>query len=1162
MPIQPLPTLVIGLGGSGGLVSRLTKEAVRAANSGTDHGQVRFLIVDTMQQPAGGHAGGHGPGGLFSAGETFSLAGDARPLGERIANAQPPLAQYAWFPARRYLDTPAVPWTISAGAGQYRQFGRIGMFMHVTALVTRLTSVLDALPPANRVIHVVASLAGGTGAGTIVDMVHLVRQLAPRPTKLITHLLLPEAFAGTPEVGLSVAATRQVFEARAFAALREINFLQGGPILKAGGYLMCYDPAAQVGTPLHARCAEPIDAVYLYDGARQNNLLNTGRLESGLAESISETLLGWIDQPSGAQHLAHVANFSPYRTAYNVAAETPVYGTVGSYTIELPMALLVRRWSNALARELLDAWLAPETWTASQRPDRLGAIPGETSEDAVGSFAQNVSKLTEECIQWAVAARGGPLAVSKVRSEILGTPASTWVKSLNIDPNQGLSDESRSTLCGQRLAGGQPNPNYVHHDPKGNGDDAKAAALQAACSKKLNDLVGPTVPGQPWRRVGGTFGQVATAVLAALEQSFGEGLRDCIEKKLLNAPDRRRGLGTALAFVAQMRGLIAECSALFREVENQHANIVRAPTINEIRTRLQAQYDAMRAPSWLGHAGERRQYRDTADELLQASKTDIIRQLVGELLRDLTVMLEKLEQQLSGWRDRLGRTERVAGGVYATLQEQQQNIENQINRKRASRVHMVVEEDLPDEQYLAGALQQYRAGQLDRLLQRWTWAIGADMTVNLTFDGTRWNHAASAQWADQHAEWLLAATTAPFAAAFDSLSVVGYLVANYPAQRYPQLTQTVVGKLGFPLTYAAGVAGPPMRRVAVAAHQGNAAEQNFLSALQNTLEQAFAGAVAAAPANQAAQVVNNVTAGTDRFRASVLLFGEMSTWNQAAPAVTANPNPYRRHAVPWQLHVLRAPQRALELERGLIEAGQPGRPPRELHESVVALLDDEAWCQLALECWCFGDDQFDWNDMASVGLLLHERAVPDVGDQREWVLMLAPPEATLDEGQRRFVNWGAGVPPVTHVLARAQTPSLMEALQQLIIHRADMHGMQIDGQQVRQTLELARHCQQHHWAAQHPVPWTIIPGINAQLERRVQQVWPELQRWTAFVDAQQQTLNQVQQPANAAADPSAVDLRSALLQMSRTVRDQRRRELTGLIDPARPVLTDVVRLKL
>jgi hypothetical protein len=249
----------------------------------------------------------------------------------------------------------------------------------------------------------------------------------------------------------------------------------------------------------------------------------------------------------------------------------------------------------------------------------------------------------------------------------------------------------------------------------------------------------------------------------------------------------------------------------------------------------------------------------------------------------------------------------------------------------------------------------------------------------------------------------------------------------------------------------------------------------------------------------------------------------------------------------------------LELERDLAAAGQW---PRELHESVVALLDDEAWCQLALECWCFGDDQFDWNDMVSIGLLLHERTVPDARDQREWVLMLAPPEATLDEGQRRFVNWGAGVPPVTHVLARDQTPSLMEALQQLIIHRADKDGMQIDDKQVRQTLELARRCQQHHWAAQHPVPWTINPGINALLQRRVQQAWPELQRWTAFVDAQRQTLNQVQQLVNAAAYRSAVDLRSVLLQISRLVVEQRRWELTGLIDTARIVPTEVVWLEL
>jgi hypothetical protein len=46
MPIEPLPTLIIGLGGTGGQVARALKLAVRAANGGRDHDAVRFLIIN------------------------------------------------------------------------------------------------------------------------------------------------------------------------------------------------------------------------------------------------------------------------------------------------------------------------------------------------------------------------------------------------------------------------------------------------------------------------------------------------------------------------------------------------------------------------------------------------------------------------------------------------------------------------------------------------------------------------------------------------------------------------------------------------------------------------------------------------------------------------------------------------------------------------------------------------------------------------------------------------------------------------------------------------------------------------------------------------------------------------------------------------------------
>ena len=135
----------------------------------------------------------------------------------------------AWIPDN-------VPnFSITYGAKQVRPLGRLAVFVNVSILEAKIDSIMDSMRDFSIgrisdkyeiisdsiLVNIVFSISGGTGSGTYLDIVTLVRKNLYDADKLVGYILLPDIFVGKP-------ATQRV-EPNTYATLKEINyFMEGG----------------------------------------------------------------------------------------------------------------------------------------------------------------------------------------------------------------------------------------------------------------------------------------------------------------------------------------------------------------------------------------------------------------------------------------------------------------------------------------------------------------------------------------------------------------------------------------------------------------------------------------------------------------------------------------------------------------------------------------------------------------------------------------------------------------------------------------------------------------------------------------------------------------------------------------------------------------------
>lgn len=360
------PAIVIGLGGTGQWVlTYLKKDLIETHQKMPEN--VRLLAFDTMPEASVQTKGAGkkekdialGAVRLERNSEFFGLSGNGSQIGQEVVDGNAPHIG-SWFDVRFYRQQqmPAL-WDLASGAGQVRQFGRLGMFMKIDqAIWNTVQQAFQSLRPmiqkgSELEVAVIASFAGGTGAGMFIDMGIICRQLASIvQNNLIIRgfFVLPRAFIQGGQLGLM----DDHMKARSFAAWRELErFMNIGP--DYGAPRVTYKPGSQqLSIQLSVR---PFDQCYLVDSRRTSHSLENTPPEYGVHPSIADFISTVIDEESGTVYTQDAINLAGVSQAQRSVIG---YSALGTYTIKSPIYYAMEEYGLSLAKDVLDLWLVPE----------------------------------------------------------------------------------------------------------------------------------------------------------------------------------------------------------------------------------------------------------------------------------------------------------------------------------------------------------------------------------------------------------------------------------------------------------------------------------------------------------------------------------------------------------------------------------------------------------------------------------------------------------------------------------------------------------------------------------------------------------------------------------------------------------------------------------
>lgn len=223
--------LIIGLGGTGGKVIRnLRKTIYRDCRElSPANTRIKYLLIDSSPE----HMKVDDP--------------EWKALGVNLQLDPPDQMELTGTGLKTFLEDvhsfPAIaPWIgdpkdwasiVNLGQGGQRVLGgqkrRLGRFLfarHAKDFANRLTlkiADLTAGAKASAAIHVVSGLAGGTGSGTLIDVISIIRKTYPDSSAypIILYLLLPEE---NPKPNWNTGN----YHANGYAALLELNALSVG----------------------------------------------------------------------------------------------------------------------------------------------------------------------------------------------------------------------------------------------------------------------------------------------------------------------------------------------------------------------------------------------------------------------------------------------------------------------------------------------------------------------------------------------------------------------------------------------------------------------------------------------------------------------------------------------------------------------------------------------------------------------------------------------------------------------------------------------------------------------------------------------------------------------------------------------------------------------
>jgi hypothetical protein len=343
------PTVVIGLGGTGhGALRKLKKRFVDAYGSVPPI--IRFLSIDTTENAEGAGQVQASNDGELDHNELYVLQ-VGNPAG--LVNGTNPHIDEWWPPE---IPTSA----IIAGAGQVRARGRLALFARAQDVYGRIRRAVDDVrnirnqkqmyadqfqvsARAGVEVHIVGSLAGGTGSGLFLDIAFMARDVIgnDEQSNFTGVLLLPSLF--TRYAGTSLV------KPNAYGALKEIEHLS---TTKAAFQIDYGMRRVDVSRP-------PFDVIYLVDSINEQG--RTVMEQPELLGLIADGMYVQIGSQIGADSANAVDNIkTQIATAGRVKGRSPQYCSFGVAALTMPSfdALMFEDAKRLVIDDLLNGSVA------------------------------------------------------------------------------------------------------------------------------------------------------------------------------------------------------------------------------------------------------------------------------------------------------------------------------------------------------------------------------------------------------------------------------------------------------------------------------------------------------------------------------------------------------------------------------------------------------------------------------------------------------------------------------------------------------------------------------------------------------------------------------------------------------------------------------------
>jgi hypothetical protein len=366
------PSLIIGLGGTGQWVLTFLKKELLEISGGSLPPTVKLICFDTISRTTArtGRGRSREDQDAVRAGAVELLEGEEFiPIGDSVSRLAQEIAaghhsHLQWFPAKTFLGKlPPAALNIREGSGQIRQMGRIAIFQDLSAftnsqILSRFRAALLDLQ--NKVsrdsqleVIIVGSLAGGTGAGMLVDMALLVRAQASRIVAnnyvVRGFFVLPRAFASG-----GVGEGRDML-ARSFAAWRELDRFMIVSDRFGLRQMNYHEQNKDLRLPIDKRA---YDVSYMVDPAREVNSLENIKPEKGIFPALAHCISAILDDKAGKAYTEFVSSNLAGKLAS--LPRRPYHSAIGSYTLKVPVYYAQEKFSHQLALEVLREFLAPE----------------------------------------------------------------------------------------------------------------------------------------------------------------------------------------------------------------------------------------------------------------------------------------------------------------------------------------------------------------------------------------------------------------------------------------------------------------------------------------------------------------------------------------------------------------------------------------------------------------------------------------------------------------------------------------------------------------------------------------------------------------------------------------------------------------------------------